>query len=215
MPRPSRGAPSTVAPLHLPYSSPKVGERGKGPSAFSLGWTTARGHRLPCRCTAWDAPTVNGLLQPADLVDDPHEATTVGREHVLDFDGRLFAEYGAAGDAEADHLAEPLVHDLCGQARGRSEQGAGPTAPITQMPKQSNGPLASDDALDHRGDRNGLGIVGRECRMSRQIIVDHRVRTLPEGAFLAGSRGRGILLRGWCARPPRTVRPPRTMKAGS
>ena len=107
-------------------------------------------------------------LQPADFLDDSYEATAEGREHILDFDGRLFAEHGAPHDAEAEHLAEPLVHYLRRQTRGRPEQSAGPAATVGEQPEQPDGPLASDDALDHRGDWNGRGGIGpgRGYRMS-------------------------------------------------
>lgn len=139
---------------------------------------------------------VHGLLKPTHLVQYPHEAKSEWGETVLHLDGRLLAVYTALHYAVASELAQPLVQHLRRQSLARPKELTRPAISLCAKLQQTNGPLAPDNVLHHRGngkDRctgRGRVILIRclACGGCRIVVRDHLVTNLPESAFLTANR---------------------------
>lgn len=108
---------------------------------------------------SWNLPQFHSFLEPLDLIDDPGKATTKGSQLILDFDRRFLPAHCSSQDSKARHLAQPLVEDLGRESWIGSEEGAGSSRSTDAGLKEAYRPLAPNDALNHRRDRNAIGRI--------------------------------------------------------
>ncbi len=102
-------------------------------SASSAGQATAWTRLLANRRTVRHRPTVDGLLEPADFFDDPHEAAAEGCEHVLDLEplGRRVVEgHRRVGDDDEVGVLRAAARLGDGRVGLLGYLGIAPTVPV-------------------------------------------------------------------------------------